>query len=50
MRLIMAIIVIELHAWRRPDDTGFATFVYEKGAERLLRHFTGFLLFAESLR
>jgi hypothetical protein len=33
--------MIELHAWRRLDGSGFATFVYEKGAERLLRQFTG---------
>jgi len=33
--------VIELHAWRRPEGTSFAAFIYEKAAERLLRHFTG---------
>jgi hypothetical protein len=32
--------VIELHAWRRPEGSSFATFIYEKAAERLLRHFT----------
>lgn len=32
---------IELHAWRRPEGSSFATFIYEKAAERLLRHFTG---------
>jgi hypothetical protein len=32
---------IELHAWRRPEGTSFAAFIYEKAAERLLRHFTG---------
>jgi len=30
-----------LHAWRRPEGTSFAAFIYEKAAERLLRHFTG---------
>jgi hypothetical protein len=33
--------VIELHAWRSPAGTSFATFIYEKAAERLLRHFCG---------
>jgi hypothetical protein len=33
--------VIELHAWRSPEIDSFATFIYEKDAERLLRHFTG---------
>jgi hypothetical protein len=33
--------VIELHAWRKPEGSSFATFIYEKAAERLLRHFTG---------
>jgi hypothetical protein len=33
--------VIELHAWRSPESHSFATFIHEKGAERLLRHFTG---------
>jgi len=33
--------VIELHAWRSPEIASFATFIYEKAAERLLRHFTG---------
>jgi hypothetical protein len=33
--------VIELHAWRSPESASFATFIYEKAAERLLRHFTG---------
>ena len=34
-------IVIELHAWRSPEIASFATFIYEKAAERLLWHFTG---------
>jgi hypothetical protein len=33
--------VIELHAWRKPEGSSFATFIYEKTAERLLRYFTG---------
>jgi hypothetical protein len=33
--------VIELHAWRSPENASFATFIYEKAGERLLRHFTG---------
>jgi len=33
--------VIELHAWPSPEIASFATFIYEKAAERLLRHFTG---------
>jgi len=33
--------VIELHAWRSPESDSFATFIHEKAAERLLRHFTG---------
>jgi hypothetical protein len=33
--------VIELHAWRSPETCTFATFIYEKGLERLLRHITG---------
>jgi hypothetical protein len=33
--------LIELHAWPSPETISFATFVYEKGAGRLLRHITG---------
>jgi hypothetical protein len=33
--------VIELHAWRSPETCTFATFIYEKGSERLLRHTSG---------
>ena len=33
--------VIELHAWRSTERTSFATFIYEKAADRLLRHFFG---------
>ncbi|HXL26474.1 MAG TPA: hypothetical protein VN952_07310 [Chthoniobacterales bacterium] len=33
--------VIELHVWRTADSCTFATFIYEKAARRLLRHFTG---------
>ncbi len=33
--------MFELHVWRTPEGTSFATFIYEKVAERLLRHFTG---------
>jgi hypothetical protein len=33
--------VIELHAWRSADVCMFATFVYAKSPEWLLRHFTG---------
>jgi len=33
--------VIELHARRSPESASFATFIYEKADERLLRHFTG---------
>jgi hypothetical protein len=32
--------VIELHAWRSPESASFATFIYEKASERVLRHFT----------
>jgi hypothetical protein len=31
----------EVHAWLSPEGASFATFIYEKAAERLLRHFTG---------
>ena len=31
---------IELHAWRSAESSTFATFIYEKASERLLRHFT----------
>jgi hypothetical protein len=33
--------VIELHAWRSAEGCTVATFIYEMGGERLLRHFTG---------
>jgi hypothetical protein len=33
--------VIQLHSWRSPESSSFATFIYEKDAEWLLRHFTG---------
>jgi hypothetical protein len=33
--------VIQLHAWRSPEGASFATFIFEKARERLLRHFTG---------
>ena len=33
--------VIELHAWRSPETCTFATFIYEKDSQRLLRHITG---------
>jgi hypothetical protein len=33
--------VLELHAWRSPETCTFATFIYEKGSERLLRHIIG---------
>jgi hypothetical protein len=32
---------IQLHAWRSAETCTFATFIYEKGSERLLRHITG---------
>jgi hypothetical protein len=32
---------IELHAWRSAERTTFATFVYQRSGERLLRYFTG---------
>jgi hypothetical protein len=32
---------IELHAWRSAESCTFATFIYEKAGQRLLRHFTG---------
>ena len=32
---------IELHAWRTAERATFATFVYQRSSERLLRHFTG---------
>jgi hypothetical protein len=31
--------VIDLHVWQKADHATFATFVYEKAGERLLRHF-----------
>ena len=31
--------LVDLHIWQRGDHTMFATFVYEKAGERLLRHF-----------
>jgi hypothetical protein len=31
--------VIDLHLWQKDDHATFATFVYEKQSERLLRHF-----------
>jgi hypothetical protein len=33
--------VIQLHGWLSPEGASFATFIYEKAAERVLRHFTG---------
>jgi hypothetical protein len=33
--------VIDLHAWRSPETCTFATFIYEKNPERLVRHLTG---------
>jgi hypothetical protein len=33
--------VIQLHAWLSPEIDSFATFIYEKAGEQLLRHFTG---------
>jgi hypothetical protein len=33
--------LIELHAWQSGETCTFATFVYAKSPERLLRHFTG---------
>jgi hypothetical protein len=32
---------IELHAWRSAESCTFATFIYERADERLLRHFIG---------
>jgi hypothetical protein len=32
---------IELHIWRSAKSLTFATFIYEKAGERLLRHFLG---------
>ena len=31
--------VIDLHLWQKDDHATFATFVYEKKSDRLLRHF-----------
>jgi hypothetical protein len=31
--------IVDLHLWQRGDHSAFATFVYEKAGERLLRHF-----------
>jgi hypothetical protein len=31
--------IIDLHLWQKGDHATFATFVYEKASERLLRHF-----------
>jgi hypothetical protein len=33
--------LIELHTWLSAEKATFATFIYEKAARRLLRHFTG---------
>ncbi len=33
--------MIELHAWRHTENCTFATFIYERAPERLLRHITG---------
>ena len=33
--------MIELHAWRNTVACTFATFIYERVPERLLRHITG---------
>ena len=32
---------IELHAWRSAERPTFATFVYQRSGERLLRYFKG---------
>jgi hypothetical protein len=32
---------VELHVWLSVEKATFATFVYQKSSERLLRHFTG---------
>jgi hypothetical protein len=32
---------IELHTWWSAESCTFATFIYEKGGERLLQQFTG---------
>jgi hypothetical protein len=32
---------VELHVWRSPEMNTFATFIYEKAGNWLLRHFTG---------
>jgi hypothetical protein len=32
---------IELHAWKSAERPTFATFVYQRSSERLLRYFTG---------
>jgi hypothetical protein len=32
---------IELHTWRNAESCTFATFIYERAGERLLRHVTG---------
>ncbi len=32
---------IELHTWSSAESCTFATFIYEKGGERLLQQFTG---------
>ena len=31
--------LVDLHLWQTADQSTFATFVYEKAGERLLRHF-----------
>jgi hypothetical protein len=33
--------VIQLHVWRSQEGASFATFIFEKAGEWLLRHFTG---------
>jgi hypothetical protein len=37
----MVRISIELHAWWSAERTTFATLVYQRSSERLLRYFTG---------
>jgi hypothetical protein len=32
---------IELHVWRSAERSTFATFVYQRSSERLVRYFTG---------
>jgi hypothetical protein len=41
---------VELHTWRSAESCRFATFIYEKAGERLLRHFTARMRIKSSVK